>query len=89
MVICTPFIEPLNLECIFINTFSESLPIFLGVFILFISYLAARFKMNGYSFFAMLALFSLIMIRWEEGLFVLITLIGGIMIYYVLSKINQ
>ena len=87
MAICTGFIQPLNLECIFINTFAETIPIFIGAFLLAISYLAGKFKMNGFAFLSMLVLFSLIFYPIYSGIFILLLVIVSLIVYYVFTKI--
>lgn len=82
MAICTTFIEPLNLQCVFINTFAESIGIFVAVALIVIAILGARFRMINSVFLILVALFSLIMSPYLSWLWFIVLFLSTIVIYY-------
>ena len=84
------WIEPLSLEVWFVNVFSGTSEIFGAIAIIIIAGLAAYFKMNGVALAFMLGLFVFMFSPWIGDTFlILFSIIGGILIYYWISKIVQ
>ena len=82
------FIEPLNWEVIFIQIFAGSATYFAPIAIFGIITLSAYFRMNvltmGFMIFVFLLMFSGYV---PPSLLVMISIIGGLVIGYTLSKI--
>ena len=82
------FIEPLDLETIFINIFAGNPDIFSAIAVLFISGLAGYFRMNGTGLFFMLGLFVLMFSGFiGTSLLTLFGIIGGLVIGYLISRL--
>jgi len=82
-------IETFDLQNLLVNTLSGSWLIFIGLALVVFAGLAAKFKMNGYTFGIITILFSIMMIQWAGWVFALIGLIGGLVIYYILGKLGK
>lgn len=82
-------IEPFDLQNILVYTFAGNWFIFMAIAIIAISILAAKFRMNGYSFGLMLAIFSILMFQWASWFAVLLTVIGGLLIYYTVARLGK
>lgn len=89
MPICTDFIQPLNLQCLFVNTFSGTPLIFVVISFFIISAMAAVLKMNGFIFLAFIALFSVIVAEIYPPIYVFSIIIGSLIIYYSINKITK
>jgi len=87
MGVCTGFIEPLNLECLFINVFAGNAVIFLFLAFIFIGAMAARFRMRNTIVMLMVGLFSILFGRFEPGLYILTVLLGGIIAYTAIRRV--
>ncbi len=61
MPTCSDFIQPLNLECIFINTLSGSMDMFIVIAILAIAGLAGFFKMSNFTTITMFSIFTIML----------------------------
>ena len=82
------FIEPLALETWVISVFSGSPEIFSAVALMVIAGLAAFFRMNGIAMFFMLGIFFLMFSEFiGASLIALISIISGLLIVLVLSKV--
>ena len=85
---CTGFIEPLNLQCLFVNMFAGSMDIFSFIMALIISLLAARFRMPGYIFLTSILLYGVIMSNYiSNEIYILLILISGVVSFTLLSKV--
>lgn len=80
-------IQPLDLEKIFVVILAGTPEIFTFLAVIFISGLAAYFRMQNKVAMIMFALFGVIMASYIGGLYVLIILIGGIITFSAVSKI--
>lgn len=88
MVDCTGFIEPLNLECLLVNTLSGGMEVFILLTFIFISTLAAFFKMPNIIAMSMFALFGVIMsIYIGFQIYVLIIFLVGLSIFWSVKKV--
>ncbi len=82
------YIQPLQLETWFINVFSGTPTIFLGVSLLIISTLAMFFRMTPLAFFFIIGVFLLMFSEFVASpLVILIIVFSGLIIGYVLSKV--
>ena len=82
-------IEPFDLETLFVTVFTGNWYIFMGLAVLVISALAARLRMNNYTFGIVLGLFAIFMFAWAPWFTVLVTVIGGLVIYYTVAKLGK
>lgn len=89
MPTCSTFIEPLNLQCLLVNTFAGSGEIFLMIGYLFIASMSAFFRFSGLIFALFSILFTVLMSVYfnTQGFLILAVLIAGIVFYYTISKI--
>ncbi len=83
------FVNPLDLEMIFINIFSGSWMIFIYVAMFGIAAMAAYFRMSNINFFIFLGLFGIFMAAFAQAywFYVLTVIVGGFAIYFVISKL--
>ncbi len=61
MPTCADFIQPLNLECIFVNTLAGGVDVFIIVAVLAIAGLAGFFKMSNFTTIAMFGIFTIML----------------------------
>ena len=80
-------IQPFDFESIFVTTLSGTPEIFSFLAIIFIFAIAAYFKMSNSIALVMFGLFGVIMAQYIGAFYVLIILIGGLGIFYGISKI--
>lgn len=80
--------EPLDLQYWFINVFSGSLEIFFMVAFVAIAGLAAYFRMSTIAFLMLYSLFIILSLQVAStvNFLFLLVLVGGLIVYYVLSK---
>ena len=87
MVDCTAFIQPLNLECLLVNTLSGNMIIFEFIALLFIAALAAYFRMMNSTLLIMYGVFGIIMAYYFPGIYFLTIIIGGLIVFSIISKL--
>jgi len=75
MVDCSGFIQPLNLECLFINTFAETTFLFVIIAMVMIAVASAFFRMTGMVVLSMCAIFILFLANRLPALYFLVVLI--------------
>lgn len=80
-------IQPFDFESIFVTTLSGTPEIFSFLAVIAISGLAAFFRMRNSIALILFALFGIIMSQYIGGFYVLIILIGGLSVFYGISKI--
>ena len=84
------WIQPLELETIFINIFAGNPDIFGIIVILVLTMMAGYLRMNGISLFLMLGVFVLIFSGYIGLNFVILfAIFGGLIIGYTLSRMFQ
>jgi ABC-type multidrug transport system permease subunit len=84
------WIEPLELETWIISVFSGDPEIFTAIALLVISSMAGYFRMNTISLFFMIGVFLLMFSGYISASFlILISIIGGLVIGYFISRIFQ
>jgi len=81
------WIEPLNLEYWTINVLAGSVEIWTFLAFIFISGLAAYFRMNNIVFLMMVALFGVMMSIYISGLYIFILILTCLAVFYSISKI--
>lgn len=84
---CTGFIEPLNLQCWFMNIFAGTMEIFAFVSIILIAGLAAKFKMSNELSLTMIALFVVLFSGYLNGIYLLVILLVGITSFFAIGRI--
>ena len=84
---CEGFISPLDLECIFVNTFAGTMEIFTFIALIFIAAVGASFRMLSVSLLIMFALFAMLMARYLNGLYFLAVLIAGLIGFMAINRI--
>lgn len=82
-------ISPLDLEQIFAVDFAGTPEVFTFVSIILIGYLMGKMKLGNTETLIGFALFGIIMSTYLAGLYVLIILLAGFVIYYSISKITK
>jgi len=87
MVDCTGWIEPLNLECLLVNTFAGSMEIFIFISLIFIASMGSYFRMLNTTLLIMFALFAVLMARYTQGLFFLVILIAGLIVSVAIGRL--
>jgi len=81
------FIEPLDIEYLFVNTFSGNLTIFTLIMVMVITYMCAKFKMENISFMIMLALFAGIMLAvGDSALIILMILVLSPILFWIIRR---
>jgi hypothetical protein len=86
MVDCSGFIQPLNLECLFVNTLAGSRLIFIGIAMLAMFVLAGKFRMSNIVVALMFGLFFILITFTMEGWIMIMLLIVGFGLAYWFSK---
>ena len=87
MVDCSGFVQPLNLQCIFVNAFAGSMEIFMFISLLFIAGMAAYFRMLTATLLIMFAVYGILMAQYFNGILFFVILIGGLATAFAISKI--
>jgi len=90
MAICSDFIQPLNLECIFINTLSGGMEMFLIVSTLIIASLAGFFRMSNSTTIIMFGLYIIMLLpilgSVLSGLYILLIMVIAFIVVKQISK---
>ena len=82
------WVEPLDFERIFVNTFAGSLEIFTFLSFIAIAAGAGFFKMRNSIALLMLLLFTVIMSNFiGNGYFIVITLLSSLITFYSISRL--
>lgn len=89
MADCAGFIEPLDLQCLLVNTFAGTMDIFIFIALFAVAGMGAYFKMINTTFLLMFAVFGIMMAQFMSGLLFLVILIGGLASFAGLSKITK
>jgi len=84
------WIQPLELQKIFVNVFAGSPDIFTAIGIMVIAAIASYFRMTVTTIFFMLIMFILIFSeQTTPPLFILFAVIGGLVVGYMMSKFTD
>jgi len=81
------FIQPLDLESIFINHLAGTGRIFIFISVIIIATLAGRFRMSNTIAGVMFVLFTIILSAFMPDMFFLALLLAGMAIFYGLGRI--
>lgn len=84
---CSGWVEPLNLECILVNTFAGSIEIFVFLALIFIAMVGARFRMINMTLLIMFGLFGVLMAQFMGGIYFLTVMIAGLVISFGIGRI--
>ena len=87
MVDCTGYLQPLNLECMLVNTFAGTMDIFIFIALIAIAAMGASFRMINATMLIMFALFAVLMSQWMSGIYFLVVLIAGLVVMFGIGKI--
>jgi hypothetical protein len=85
----TSWIQPLDLQTLFVNYLSGSLEIFSFIAVLVIAALAATFRMPNQIALIMFVLFGVIMGVYLGGIYFLAIIITSIMVYYSIARLMK
>lgn len=84
------YIEPFNLKLIVMNYFLGSQKLFIGVFIILTSYIAARYQMSNSIYAVMLTIGSILFgIYLGESMFIVILFFIGLISFKTISNIMK
>ena len=83
------FIQPLDLEQIFVNLFAGSWNIFIFISIIMIAALAARFRMPNLIALSMFGIFAVFFANYLGGLYAFSVIITGLVIFYIVSRFRS
>tara|TARA_R100001530_G_scaffold122253_1_gene89828 strand:- start:789 stop:1064 length:276 start_codon:yes stop_codon:yes gene_type:complete len=86
---CAGWIEPLNLQCLLVNTFAGTMEIFMFVAMIAIATISARFRMINMITLIMYGLFAILMAQYIEGIYFLAILIIGLVVSFGIGKIAK
>lgn len=87
VVDCSGWIEPLNLQCLFVNILSGSIEVFMFISFIFIAGLGAYFRMLNATVLIMFGLFAIFMAKYIGGIYFLAILLVGLIVSYAIGKI--
>lgn len=79
--------NPLGMQDLLVNTIAGSLEIFTFLSIIIISAMSAKFNMPKSIFLVIIALFGIIMAQWIGGLYLILILLSGLMIFTALARL--
>lgn len=87
VVDCSGFIEPLNLECLLVNTFAGGITMFIFVALIAIAILGTTFRMINTTILIIYALFAIIMATFIGGsIYFLAILIAGLVVAFGIGR---
>jgi hypothetical protein len=87
-MVCSAFINPLDLQCLLVNTLAGSLTIWLFLMIIVIFAMAAYFKMTNIIALTSIALFIVIMSNWvDRGVYILLVIVASLISFYSITKL--
>lgn len=81
------FHQPLELRYWLVNTFSGSIEIFIFLAFIFITSMAAKFKMNGTLTMTFIVLFGTLMANYFGGIYMLMLIIVGMISFISISRV--
>lgn len=83
---CTGVISPLDFECLFVNTFSGSMLIFVFIALLVITVMAARFAMTALILGCMVVLFGIFFGAYANELYSIVAVILFLIIGLIIAS---
>ncbi len=81
--------QPLDLYDLLVNTVSGSIEVFVFLSMIFISGLSARFHLPKSIFLVMISLFGIMLSEFVGGIYLIIILLSGFIIFSALAKVFQ
>ena len=87
MADCSGWLEPLNLECILVNTFAGSMELFIFIALMVIAGMGAYFRMMNTTLLIMFGLFAILMAQFMSGFYFLVILIAGLIVSVSIGRI--
>lgn len=81
--------QPLDLVKVFIVDLAGTPEIFSFVAMILFAFIAAKFNFPNKITLALFALFTVIMSAYLSGLFIIVNIIIGLVVYYNLSKMGK
>jgi len=81
------FHEPLEMRYWLVNTLSGSIEIFIFLSFIFISAMAAKFRMNSTITLVSMVLFSTLMSNYFGGIYMLMLIIVGMITFISISRV--
>jgi len=81
------FHEPLEMRYWLVNTLSGSIEIFIFLSFIFITAMAAKFRMNSTITLISMVLFSVLMSNYFGGIYMLILIIIGMITFISISRV--
>lgn len=81
------FSQPLDLQNLLVGTLAGDWTVFLFLALIFITIMAARFKMNNVTMFLLMGVFAVFMANFIPWFYALIIFISGFAIFFVVAKI--
>ena len=89
VVDCSGWIEPLNLECLLVNTFAGTMELFMIIAMIVIATIGAKFRMINMTLLIMFGLFAVIMAQFFMGFYFLAVLIAGLVAAFGVGRIGK
>ena len=86
---CSGWIEPLNLQCILVNTFAGSIELFVIIAVISIGALGAYFKMLNMTVLVMFSLFVIMMAQYMQGIYFFVVVIVGLISAFGVARIAK
>ena len=80
------FIQPLDLQLLFVNTFAGSIEVFMIIAFLAVMALAAFFRMPNILALTLVGLFGVMMAAYSPDFYFLIVLFAGLAIFYGIGR---
>jgi hypothetical protein len=81
------FHEPLEIRYWLVNTFSGSIEIFTFLAFIFISGMAAKFRMNGTVTMVSMVLFGTLLAQYFTGIYIFMLIIVGMITFISISRV--
>ena len=86
MTDCSGFLQPLDLECLLVNTLAGGMDIFIALTVFGIAILGGMFKMLNITVVMMFGIFAIIMSNFIGGFYLLSILTFGLVIAFWISR---
>lgn len=86
MTDCSGFLQPLDLECLLVNTLAGGMDIFIALAVFGIAILGGMFKMLNITVVMMFGIFAIIMSNFIGGFYLLSILTFGLVIAFWISR---
>ena len=81
------FINPLDLKTLLVNNLAGNYAIFVGIAVIFIAAVAAKFRMTNIALWLMLGVFGGFIGYWVGWYWAVVIFVGALAIGFVIAKI--